>query len=275
MLGFTEVVVSSFDLDTFVVRFAVELNPPTRPVTDFQFFVERSTAEAGPFDVLNPTAPLVDTYTFTDTQVNRLSKWRRFYYRVRAVDTTGAFPVETISPLAVLQVPTLDYQQRVRREIIRNERLLLNGNGIFAGFINARCLIFNRRTFGQRCPECWDPVKKSVGKSRCFTCYGVGFKGGYHTPIRANLAFGQTTEIDVLTPLGTEQPHIDSAWLSVFPTVTSDDLIVSSENARYRVKSRRSTENSKLTVRQLLELIQLQPGEIEYLIQFDPALLEA
>lgn len=266
---------SGFDLDSFVVSWAIELNPATRPITDFQFFVERSTAEEGPFDVLNPTSPLVDVYTFTDTQVNRLSKWREFYYRIRAVDLTGGDPVTTFSNVESMRVQNRTVQQLVRLEITRTERILLDGNGIFPGFVTVKCLLFNRRTFGQRCPECWDSTKKVVSSSQCVRCFSTGFLGGYHKPIPLNIAFGQTTERQDPTPLGVSQENIEEAWTSSYPSISPDDLLIDVENLRWRVLTRRTTENTRIAVRQILQIYQLDPGDIEYLVSFDPNLLAA
>lgn len=272
MLFFSTVNVKSFDLDNFVITWAIDLNPVTEDVTKYRFFVQRSNSPEGPFDTLNTSSPLIDTYTFTDTQLDRLSKWRRYFYRIRATDSTDS-SVEIFSDVAEFLVPTLTTQTLVQREIIRTEKILLQGIGVSAGTVGVKCLAFVRRTFGQRCPECWDAVKKKVSKSQCETCFGVGFKSGYHNPIVVYVNFSPPSDQAELTPIGELQPDVIKAWMSNYPPLTGGDLIVDSNNVRWRVVNQTRTEALRNIVRQTLSLYHLPPGDIEYEVQFDTDLL--
>ena len=269
MLSFTSVKVSSFDLDNFVISWAVDLNPATQPVTDFRFFVQRSNATSGPFDELNAIA-LVDTFSFIDNQVNRLSKWRRFFYRIRALDTVSN--AETISEVSQIAIPSLTEQKRYQLEIIRLERLLLQGVGAVPGFVGIKCLIFNRRTFGQRCTQCWDFLKKKVSVSRCLTCFGSGFNLGFHTPIIMHINFSPSSESPELSEIGEQQQNVIDAWTTNFPILTGGDLIIDQENIRWRVIGQSRTEMRRSPTRQMLKLYQISPDDIEYSVPFDPDL---
>jgi hypothetical protein len=272
VLFFSSVNVKSFDLDNFVVTWAVDLNPTTEDITKYRFFVQRSNSPEGPFDELNTPAPLTDVYTFTDTQIDRLSKWRRYFYRIRAIDVTDP-TVEVISSPKEFLVPILNIQSLVQREIIRTEKIILNGIGITPSTVGIKCLVFIRRTFGQRCPDCWDPVKKKVSRSQCEQCFAVGFKGGYHAPIVVDVNFSPPADQVELTPIGETQPDVIKAWMTNYPPLTGGDLIVDSNNVRWRVVNQTRTEALRNMVRQTLSLYHLPPGDIEYLVPFDTDLL--
>jgi hypothetical protein len=273
VLTFPTVNVSSLDLDSSVISWTVDLQPETIDVTRFNFFVQRSTSPGGDFDELNTTA-LVDTFTYLDSQMHRRSKWRAFFYRIRAVDTGVAPNVEYFSQVASLNIPSLTMQQRVRLEIIRAERILLQGVGVTPGFVGIPTLIYIRRTFGQRCPMCWDSVKKRVSMSKCLSCYGTGFYRGFHTPINTYLNFAPSTNQSELSPLGESEPNIVKAWMSNYPPLSHGDLIVDQENFRWRVVSQTRTESLRQSVRQLLTLYSLSPGDIEFSLAVNPALFE-
>lgn len=274
MLVFTNVKVSSFDLDEFVVTWTVDLKPATEDINNYRFFVQRSNSEEGPFDELNTAAPLTDTFTFTDKQINRLSKWRRFFYRIRAVDVSVIPNVEVISKPADLAIQSLTEQKRHELEMARLDRILLSGVGVVPGFVGVKCLVFKRRSFGQRCPECWDDLKRKVTMSRCLTCFGTGFRFGYHTPIVTHICFDVSTDKPELTPIGETQPNVLRAWTSNYPVLTGGDLIIDQENARWRVQMETRTEHLRIIIRQTISLFQLQPGDVEYQVPFNTALLD-
>lgn len=274
MLFFTSIKVSSFDLDNFVISWTVELNPPVEDITKYRFYVQRSNAPEGPFDELNTTSPLIDTYTFIDSQIDRLSKWRRYYYRVRCVNIIDTPTVEIISDPADFIVPKLSTQRLIQLEIIRTEKILLQGVGLTPNFVGVKSLAFIRRTFGQRCSDCWDFTKKKVNSSRCFTCFGVGFKGGYHTPILVYINYSPPGEQPELSALGEMQPNTIRAWMTNYPVLTEGDLIVDANNARWRVANQTRTEMLRTTTRQTLALYHLPPGDVEYYVPVNSSLLE-
>lgn len=274
MLNFTSVKVSSFNLGEFVVTWKVDLKPVSEDITNYRFYVERSNSEEGPFDELNPTAPLTDTFTFTDRQVNRLSKWRRFFYRIRAVDVSVTPNVTVTSKPADMVISSLTEQRLHSLEMARLDRVLLSGVGVVPGFVGIKCLVFKRRTFGQRCTDCWDNLKQKVTSSRCFNCYGTGFRFGFHTPIKTYFSFDVSTDRPDMTPIGEQQPNTLKAWTSNYPKISGGDVFVDGQNDRWRVAIKTATENFREPVRQTFNLFHLAPGDVEYSIPFDTNLLE-
>lgn len=274
MLNFTSIKVSSFDLDNFVITWSFDLKPVTEDINKYQFFVQRSNSPNGPFDELNTSSPLIDTFTYTDTQINRLSKWRHFFYRVRAVNVVDA-PLENIfSEPAELIMQSLNVQRRQQLEIIRLEKILLQGVGVTPGFVGIKCLAFIRRSFGQRCTRCWDPVRKKVSSSQCETCFGVGFERGYFDPIVLYVNFSPDQNEAQLEPLGEVETDIVRAWTSNFPILSDGDIIIDPEGVRWRVKSQTKTQILRRITRQSIILYYIQAGDIEYKIPFNVNLLQ-
>ncbi len=79
-----------------------------------------------------------------------------------------------------LPVPALGQMQArdwaIAREIVRRERLRhrrMARNGV----------LLKRRRYGVKCPTCRDMMTDAVVNSMCPDCLGVGFQGGYHTPL--------------------------------------------------------------------------------------------
>ena len=59
-----------------------EIEPTNEDIQEYEFFVERSEAEAGPFDII--AGPLIDRYFFRDSDVFTISTTRTYFYRIRA-----------------------------------------------------------------------------------------------------------------------------------------------------------------------------------------------
>ena len=82
MIKFTNERVVSFSLDYQDVLW--EILPTSEDLQDYQFFVERSEASAGPWIII--AGPLVDQYRIRDNDVPLIStNARTLHYRIRAV----------------------------------------------------------------------------------------------------------------------------------------------------------------------------------------------
>jgi hypothetical protein len=70
----------------------------------------------------------------------------------------------------------------------------------------------------KRCPDCYDEVLKQVSNTRCQSCYGTGFEGGYGKPFRtwASISENQAQAEDEKHELqGVRQPGQVSIKLPV------------------------------------------------------------
>lgn len=248
MIKFRNERVLSFELDYLEVMWEIE--PTAEDVQEYQFFVERSEAEAGPW--LQIAGPMVDVYRFRDNSTPQITtNARSLFYRVKAKHSPSGREVYS---------KTFDQEGEISllaQEMVRLERVL------FEEFVATRCWVFPRRTFGQKCPNCYDPVMEKIVDDQCPTCWSTGFSGGYHYPISF------WAQID--SPEQTEQVTLEDHRRILYftlrcgpsPALKPLDLIIDHQNRRMRVVSVSGTSRLGVTVRQEVRLVQIQRGSIE------------
>lgn len=238
----------SFELDYMDVLWEVE--PTTEDIQEYQFFVERSEAEAGPW--LQIAGPLVDQYRFRDNAVPTITTNARvLFYRVRVLHLPTSRsdyspPVDQEGPISLHA-----------QEMVRLERVL------FEEFVATKCWVFPRRTFGQHCPNCFDPVLDKVIDDACPTCWGTGFSGGYHYPI----AFWGQIDAPEQTEQVTLEDHRRVLYYQLrcgpSPALRPMDLVIDHQNRRYRIIAVSGTARLGVSVRQEVRMVQIQRGSIE------------
>jgi hypothetical protein len=254
-LTFTKLLVRGFSLDFLEVTWEIEdtnLDPH-----DFQFQLYRSESPMGPWDQI--AGPFEDRYRFVDNQVNLLHRWRQIYYKVRSTekaDTTNYVESEAFTFHAE---PDL-----IAEEIQRLERL------VWEEFAGRRCFIFPARTFGQRCGNCWDGPEKGKGftsqrrRSNCLTCYDTGYARGYLDPIEIFMQIDPSPKSIQTLPIAERQQVDTTARLPNFPLLKPRDIIVETENRRWRVVKVSTTERLRSVVHQELQMHELVAGDIEF-----------
>jgi hypothetical protein len=265
MLRFREVKVVGFTVDALTITWAIDpVDPSGYDPLDVQFTVLRSGSPEGPFDLLTPT-PLVDAYVFQDTSLNRRSFWRKFYYKIVATKISTLFVVESVVHRAEVS-PTTRFQMLEALEIVRLERLLLAGIGITAGYVGTPCLTFVRKTFGQRCAECFD---FSLGRSlleKCTRCFNTRHVGGYHTPMLIHYGFSPSPKVLEIANFGEVQPSEVDCWTSNYPILSPGDLLVEPNNRRWKVERIHPTERLRVPIRQICRLSEINRSDVEYLV---------
>ena len=269
----------------------------------FHFAVERSGSPTGPWTILAPDLP--DTYLFSDPfdqeEANTLSLARDVYYRIgvtppsgvlkkiysHIVNLDGQAESDIIGPNPVMGYQVLDPAQHeidpltgqnvrpadkqpgrlrlLRRKILRDEYIRLKkltGNTFY---------LLKRRHFGSRCTVCFDAATSEITNSRCSTCYGTSWVGGYFLPVSL---LGAPQESQVQSDLGT-QTKDDIRMLRVqlldFPRVDEGDLLIDMvHNRRLLVKQRYYTTLKTVTVHQTVTTSELERQAIEYAIPVTP-----
>lgn len=235
-----------FDVDWSIL-------PTNDDLQEWQFYLERSEAEAGPFKVV--AGPLVDRYHVRDNTTPQISLNRVLFYRVRAVNVSRH--IELISAVADRD----GEEDLIAAEIGSLEYLL------FTEFVGTRSWLFPRRTFGQRCPGCWDDVLGKRLDDSCPVCFGTGFSGGYHYPIEFFGQFDQAPLSDQVSTITHHQQVPVSFRCQASPNVVPGDLVITYKNQRLRVVGVSSTARLGVGVHQEVQTIELQPGSIEDAIE--------
>lgn len=242
--------VRSFSIDYLDIFW--EIKSTTEDIQDYSFYIERSEAEAGPWDQL--AGPLIDTFYYRDANVPAISTTRTLFYRIKVVhnvtkDTTYSKIID-----------------RAGRPDAHASEIIKLENVMFSELVGVRAWVFPVRTFGQKCPECWDDVLQKRTTDMCRTCWGTGFSGGYHSPIQVWCQVDEPPERTEYVS-GLKDDHRQTNYFNVrmgpSPDVKPLDLIVDHLNRRMRVFSVGGTTRFGVTVRQEIKCLQTQKGSIE------------
>ena len=242
--------VRSFSLNYLDVLW--EIKPTTEDVQDYSFFVERSEAEAGPWDQL--AGPLIDTFYYRDSNVPAISTNRTLFYRIKVVhNVSGDISYSTI-------FDRTGHPDAYAAEIIKLE------NVMFSELVGVRAWVFPVKTFGQKCPDCYDDVLQKKTTDNCRTCWGTGFSGGYHSPIQVWCQLDEPPEkTEYISPAKEDHRQVNyfNVRMGPSPDVKPLDLIIDHLNRRMRVFSVGGTTRFGVTVRQEIKCVQTQKGSIE------------
>lgn len=254
-LTFDNLLVRTFSLDFLEVTW--EIADTTLDPHDFNLYILRSESPMGPWDTV--AGPFEDKYRYVDNRVNLLHRWRQIYYMIRSVkkdDTTDIAESDAVTQQAE---PDL-----IAQEIQRLERL------VWEEYAGRRCFIFPVRTFGQRCPNCYDGPDKGKGftsqkrRSNCLTCYDTTFARGFMDPIEIFMQIDPSPKALQMQPIAERHQSDTSARLPNFPLVKPRDIIVEAENRRWRVVRVTQTERLRHVVHQELMLHEIAQGDIEF-----------
>jgi len=217
-----------------------------------------SSSEDSGFQKLNST-PLSETF-FDDTTTEEFRKWNRGFYVVEAILTQK-------NNVAIRSKPTSwDPAQRgwvtLRAiEIQRREYWLLSR---FAGI---KSYLFRAKTFGKRCPYCWNPKLELVMDDRCPYCAGTSFENGYYNASPMYIQYDPNQNSELKGYFGVAEPNQLPAWTISIPEIRVGDVIVRTGSWDiYKVDKLTPTELQGNTVRQILLLTQLAKRDIEYIL---------
>ncbi len=237
------------------------------PSADLTFTLERAGGPEGPYTQLITN---LRSYQFFDDlrdlplptegqtkeNLNFLSLVRTVYYRVTAKATTG----ETASAISEIENFLPDRQRLLARKMQRDLALTFKFNGVDV-------YILKRKHWGVRCVRCFDKLTKKVTESKCPTCFGTGFEGGYETPVAIKGRFGAPNSSTDLVPQGKSDTNRLRFICLDYPRMDPDDIIVDKlQNQRFLVEKQSQTELRRNTVHQSLVVSELSHDSIEYRI---------
>lgn len=242
--------VTSLDIDFHEVTWRVA--PTTRDVFDFDFQVLRSESPEGPWDELTPK--FQDRYAFIDNAVQVANRWRNYQYLVRVTERVSG-DTKDFGPVGHEPDPDI-----MAVELRRHIRLLMRE---FAG---RRCIVLPVRTFGQRCPACWNVTLQQRTKSGCITCYDTAWARGYLHPIETFIQIDPSSKSQQHINTGETQQDNTTMRLGFYPSIKPGDVIIEAENLRWRVIEQTQTEHSRAPVHQEVKVHRIPEKDIEFSI---------
>jgi hypothetical protein len=220
------------------------------------FNVLFSPSESGPFKQLNGSP--INGNHLKDVDTQEYSKISKAYYVVEAILLDKGNAVLRSAP-ATWETSQSNWVQLRSQEIQRREYVLLSK------FTGSKSYIFRRKSYGERCPDCWNPNVEKAMKDNCPTCIGTTFKGGYFLPYNTYVQFDPSPDSNVKTYFGKFEPVQIAAWTVSIPRVFPDDIVVRDGNwDLFRVDNIAQTELQGRTVRQMLQLTELSKNSIEF-----------
>lgn len=239
--------VRSLDVDRKEVTW--ETRGSTDP-RDFTFRVYRSESPGGPFEAVSPA--FEDRYIFVDSRQPAGDPSRKLWYRIRLTHKASG-DVEDSGPASHEAEPDV-----VAAYVRRQEQVL------FTQAIGRRCWLFKRRSFGPRCPSCWDSMAHKRTRANCLDCFQTGFLRGYHNPIEVWVQIDPSTVQHRNNAQQIDREAHTTARMTFYPNVNPKDVLVEAENRRWRVMAVTPSERLRATIKQELTLREIQPTDIEY-----------
>jgi hypothetical protein len=250
MISISKVWVRSLDVDYLDVYWEIE--DTGEDAWDYTFTVERSESPMGPFDQVSEA--FSDKYAYRDVIVNLFNKWRKFYYRIKIIkkdDSTTEYS----------EVATQEAKPDLNAQEIRRLEMLA-----FREHIGRKVWLFPRRTFGQRCPDCYDSRGAARRKGACPTCFATTYVRGYLDPIVTYLQIDPSPKHNELIQVGVTQQQNTTGRLPYFPPIRPKDILVEVENRRWRVERVSMTERLRAVVHHEVVLHEIPTGDVEYTI---------
>ena len=242
--------VRSLNVDLMEVTWRAENT--MEDVLDYTFQILRSESPMGPFEAL--TGTFEDRYIFVDNNIKLGHAYRKYFYTVRVTRKRDG-EREDFGPASLEADPDL-LSVELRKHL----------NLLFREFAGRRCWVLPIRTFGQRC-QCWSATLGKRTKSGCKVCFDTGFTRGYMHPIESWIQFDPNSKSEQQSAVGIQQQSNTTARMGYFPDLKPRDLIIESENRRWRVVAVSATEHLRATVHQELQLHEIPSTDVEYAIE--------
>jgi hypothetical protein len=251
MITVVDFCVCSLDLDYLEVSWRI--GDTSEDVLDYTFQVFRSESPGGPWDAV--TEEFTDRYVVRDILPQPFHAGRMMYYILRVKNDMTNEMVE-YGPSS--KKPDDDL---VSLELKRHLQIL------FREFAGTRCWILPVRTFGQRCPSCWDKTLSKRTRSGCTTCFDTGFVRGYLNPVEVWLQIDPGSSLNEQNQnTGPTHQSNTTARIPDYGLGKTRDILVEGDNRRWRINSVNYTEHNRAPVMLEYQMHRVPEGDIEYKI---------
>jgi hypothetical protein len=247
ILGIQNLRVRSLDVDRNEVTWETDSSDDA---LDYTFQVLRSESPEGPFDPI--TGTFEDRYIFVDSRMPAGDKFRQIWYKLRVTHKASS-EIHDYGPVTRQAEPDLIANYIRRHELV-----------LFTQATGRLCWLFKARTFGPRCPSCWDTTSHKRTRANCLSCYDTGFLRGYHNPIEIWVQIDPPAKAQQNHAQQIEQTVMTSGRTSFYPNIVPGDLLVEAENKRWRITQVTQSERLRAPIKQELVMRQITDTDIEY-----------
>jgi hypothetical protein len=272
-------VVKNLRVRTYDVRYHDiywDIEDTSEDVTSYQFEVLRSEGPEGPYLSIAP--PFTDQYSYRDIDAHAGHPKRRFYYKIRVTNTTSGDMTSYPDRGEYLHAEV----DKIALEKSRLRRLHLKLHSGRRVWILPRrrsgqlCSCYDRdreRKIKSNCLTCWrsgqlcscyDRDRERKIKSNCRTCYDTKYVGGFLSPIETYMSIREGAEFSQQSPQVEIVQTNAQAVLPHYPPVVTGDIIVETENVRWKVLPVDGFERRRFRYEQRFQLGKITPGDIIY-----------
>ena len=227
-------------------------NPEDKLIT-----LERSETGGAPWSTLFEN--VINRWHHRDYSATDSHAIRKWWYRV-GVTEPGSGEIYYSEPFTRKAQPSLEALEISARF------------GTVLRTFGREVFLYRKKTFGHRCPKCYDPISMSLKTRQCPMCFGTGFVGGYHAPFRVFMKIDPFADQVQSTTTGPLYVAKTTAMCLPFPDPLPGSLIIEGENNRWIVESRSSTQLQRADVRCQLQLHKVPKSDIAYKVPVSIAL---
>lgn len=181
-------------------------------VSQIKLDVERSDSPESEFEKVGEVDD--DELSFSDLSPLTHRKYIPFYYRIKEEDDKYS---EVIDMPSEPDKMAIESARTIKRALMRD----------YAG-AGTKCYLFPKKTYGARCPECFNvELNKSV-LSDCKTCFGSTYEEGYGSPIEVYIAFpmDQPDHMEIAGGAAYIEMATGRAWTSNYPVLKTEDVLI-------------------------------------------------
>jgi hypothetical protein len=241
-----------------------EIETTNEDLATYKLAVLRSDSEVGPYTQISQDLNAADVDQFIDIGANLHSRWREHHYRLALTKdgTTTTFGSRSYEdtlaggdPGSVVMeaLPDLEALEAIRRFDLTLKE-----------YSGRKVLVLAQRSWGTRCTDCWDALKRRRNKTRCLNCYDTGISGGYFYPQEC-YAMKPPHQAQVqLTPLFELQVSDVVMWFGSRPRLKPRDLVIDTDGNRYRAIGVSRSEKGWALTRQTVQLRAITKDQVEY-----------
>ena len=260
MLSLTSLTVTTYDANKLTVSWAFKST--SESLSNYVIDVYRSeTPGTGGIDEYTLVGSGISATTsyYDDITVSGLfHPTRTWFYKIKVTNqSTSKSSILFDTTPAYIKSLSLD---KYTLEIIRRKKQVQDK---FAG---RPVYVLRRKTFGQRCPTCWDSTLFRRTKDDDTTCFGTGIVGGYFKPQSSKAVLTSSPKYNQITMFGEWFPSdIMMNIVGVQPLKISD-VVVDDAAKRWLVKSINTVEKGGVIIEQTCQLSLISPSDIIYTI---------
>lgn len=254
MVSISSITISSSDLTSLLVSWEFEETWESLDPYTLNIYRSNNPTWGSDFTLLVSGIDPTDTISYEDTSVSGYlhNMWNDFYYTV--------VPVTPFVSGAIYTPQRLETSMNlVAKEIIRRKNLALlprYGGQPFS--------FLKRKKSGSRCTNCWDTVIQRRTKENCEVCYDTSWVGGYFPATTFYGSIGGAPRRTLINLFGEWEQQDTYLKLSSKPLMSPQDIVVDSQNRRWRVVDVQPIEKNQYIVTQQIRLSRISTSDIVY-----------